>query len=104
MLEEIRSSISDDKVLIVCDGDRPSLYRGLPDLSIPDGEILMDLCDSLQGFEHLDLAQVYRHEYSINQQRFNDTNNAHWNPYGARIVRDAVALRLFSLGWLKAPE
>lgn len=90
-----RSGISPGSIVLVVDGPRPQ-PDGPPLWAFGQQEFFSTMRDFLiplaksAGYEVVDMAPVFAHDFSVNHRRFEFPMDAHWNGYGNRVAAAAV--------------
>jgi hypothetical protein len=84
-----------ERILFVVDGLRKRIYEGRPRAdgnSYPAEMFSYFLAAArAQGFEAIDMHDVFEANFAMHRQRFEFPTDGHWNGYGHGVVADAVA-------------
>ena len=81
----------DSEFLFVVDTDRDRIYAGLPvESRRPEFDALKHAARGHPTVHYLDLDAVFRDAYARDRRRFDGADGTHWDPYGNRVVAEAV--------------
>ena len=82
--------------LFVIDGDRFSIYKGATYKSkyfLAQRNYFIEQA-KIYGFTLIDMEQIFKEHYRINNKKFEFINDGHWNSLGHKLVSNAVAKEL----------
>ncbi len=90
--------------VFVVDTDRDRIYAGQPEQARPEFEALKKATRAHRSVRVLDLDPVFRRVFARDQRRFDGADGTHWDPYGNRVVAEAVYAQLRADGLLAPPQ
>jgi len=93
-IKEIAESRS-IRLLMVMDGDRRSIYKGVPsDRLYARGALMLNKMAQRLAKKYniafIDLHPVFEENYRLNKKSFDFENDTHWNEYGHEIAARAI--------------
>jgi hypothetical protein len=95
-LTQLKQIAGDTPVWIITDAPRPAVYSSHWEKISISHPVAMKYAhlrkEALRfGFQTVDLAPVFRHDYLIHRQRFEFPTDGHWNTRGHSVAADALA-------------
>ena len=82
--------------LFVIDADRFSIYKGTSNMSkffFAQRNYFIEQA-KIYGFTLIDMDQIFKEHYRINNKKFEFVNDGHWNSLGHKIVSNEIAKEL----------
>jgi len=104
MVARLAAEHPESQFVFAVDGDRRRVYAGLPVAAKrPEFEALKKAARPHASVHILDLDPVFRRVFARDHRRFDGADGNHWDPYGNRVVAEAVYAHLRANGLLQ-PE
>ena len=91
-LTKLRPSLTErEKTILVIDADRRSIYGKSSKGIFFDSQriFLMNLLNK-NGFNVVDMENIFRKDYLLNKKVFNHDIDMHWNKHGHKVVANAI--------------
>ncbi len=91
-------------VILLIDGDRKGIYSGLDkrDISRPENILFDELGKSakiIPNVDIIDLHNVFKSDYLLNNERFDYVYDDHWNEHGHAVVSRALTDKIRSMSF-----
>ncbi len=102
ILQNIRNESKDIPVILMQDVARSEIYDGKPANLLSDYEmrsLVKSSCEQY-GIRYMDLSDCFINDYQKNKKKFEYPTDAHWNPYGNKVVSDYIYNYLLTCNYL----
>jgi len=88
------AGLTPGSIVVVLDGQRLSLYRGLhkQDACFESMRHYISERAGLMGYEVIDMHPVFKNDFKTHKQRFEFTHDAHWNARAHELAGRAVLM------------
>jgi hypothetical protein len=100
MIDRLVAEHPDSQFVFVVDTDRRRIYAGEPVGDRAEFDALVRAARGHPTVHVLDLDPVFRRAYARDHRRFDGADGTHWDPYGNRVVAQAVYDDLTARGLL----
>lgn len=100
VVERIKGLLPRARIVFLIDGDRYAIYEHGAVEPIGISPVIERICAEA-GCRVVDLTATYLRRYAAEDRWFNYRHNPHWDPYGQRVIAEALFADLEASGWLR---